>query len=65
MATRWGVPCGCILLFSIDGSGSVVDVSAENKCVTHADVADADLYNACTNFCIEKAQQEQADAGGA
>ena len=65
MATRWGVPCGCILVFDFDAKADkVLNVKSEKKCGAHSDVDDADLHAACTAFCVAKAAAEQEAGNG-
>lgn len=60
MATRWGVPCGCILVYEMVNDAMVVD-RVENRCDLHAETPKALIVEACLKYCKENAPPPPPD----
>ena len=54
MATRWGVPCGCICVYDTNGDSNTM-TAHEVKCELHKDIDLTDLMAVLVNWC--KSQQ--------
>jgi hypothetical protein len=59
MATRWIVPCGCELVYDMDGE--TVLMHSFTPCPSHQDVTIENAHASSIAYCKQIAQSESED----